>query len=316
MLDEPLRVERAVPQAGTARSRPTMLAIAGDSASGKTTLTRGLVEALGPERCISICVGDYHRYDRQERRSLPFTPLHPRCNYVEIMEQHLQLLASGQPILKPVYDHRSGTLTRPELVEPREFVIVEGVLPLHTRRSRACFDVSVYLDPPEAIRHRWKLARDTQERGYSAGQVRAELDRREAEAEAFVRPQRRWADLVVRWLPVDSRHHPPGAPLSASLLLRPTVRRPDLAAILGPESSPAMQLTSTRGDGGRTVQAVHIQCRASREESRVVEKLIWHSLGRSDGVPETLGLLDGETRSEPLALTQLVILCLLLANVG
>jgi hypothetical protein len=94
-----------------------MLAIAGDSAAGKTTLTKGLVEALGPDRCVSVCVDDYHRYDRVERKGKPFTALHPDCNYVEIMEQHLQLLATGQPILKPVYDHATGLLARPELVE-------------------------------------------------------------------------------------------------------------------------------------------------------------------------------------------------------
>ena len=50
--------------------RPVMLAIAGDSAAGKSTLTRGLVEALGPERITAVCSDDYHRYDREERRTV------------------------------------------------------------------------------------------------------------------------------------------------------------------------------------------------------------------------------------------------------
>ncbi|MDQ4098773.1 MAG: phosphoribulokinase, partial [Actinomycetota bacterium] len=49
---------------GQTSTRPIMLAIAGDSAAGKTTITKGLVAALGPERITSICVDDYHRYDR------------------------------------------------------------------------------------------------------------------------------------------------------------------------------------------------------------------------------------------------------------
>jgi phosphoribulokinase len=61
-----------------------LLAIAGDSAAGKTTLTEGLVQALG-DRCVSVCVDDYYRYDRQERKGLAFTALHPDCNYLEIM---------------------------------------------------------------------------------------------------------------------------------------------------------------------------------------------------------------------------------------
>ena len=75
---------------GDAGSRPVMLAIAGDSAAGKTTLTRGLVEALGEGAVAAMCVDDYHRYDREERKGLPFTPLDPACNYVGVMEQHLR----------------------------------------------------------------------------------------------------------------------------------------------------------------------------------------------------------------------------------
>ena len=102
--------------------------------------------------------------------------LHPACNYVQIMEQHLQLLAMGQPVLKPVYDHHTGQFIRPVLVEPRQFVIVGGLLPLHTKLARACFDATVYLDPPEPIRREWKIRRDTAERGYTAEAVRAELE--------------------------------------------------------------------------------------------------------------------------------------------
>src|SRR5215471_10640714 len=100
------------------------------------------------------------------------------------MEQHLQLLATGHPVLKPVYDHRPGQLTRPEYATPRRFVIVEGLLPLHTKLAAACFDVTVYLNPPEEIRRQWKVKRDTTQRGYTREQVLAELDRREQESAA------------------------------------------------------------------------------------------------------------------------------------
>src|SRR5438132_1964182 len=182
-----------------------MVAIAGDSAAGKTTLTAGLVAALGPDRVTGVCVDDYHRYDREERRSLPFTPLHPECNHIEIMEQHLNLLAAGQPILKPVYDHATGTFGRQERVTPQEFVIVEGLLPLHSRMARSCFDVTVYLDPPEEIRRAWKVSRDTGKRGYTEEQVAQEMVRREPESAAFIRPQRPHADIVVRFAPIEER---------------------------------------------------------------------------------------------------------------
>lgn len=306
MPDKLLRMHRTR-QGHAAKDRPIMLAIAGDSASGKTTITAGLVRALGPERCTAVCVDDYHRYDRQERKELPFTALHPDCNYVDVMEQHLQLLATGHPVLKPVYDHHTGTLTRPQYVEPREFVIVEGLLPLHTKLAAACFDVTVYLNPPESIRHGWKVKRDTTQRGYTPEQVKAELERREPESEKFIRPQRARADIVVRFAPVEQRDDPPGTPLSAELLLRPTIRHPDLSTILAGSGS-SMHLKLTRDDDGRPVDALHVHGYASREDIRVLEKTIWSGLGGTTELPSVLGELGEGTRSEPLAVTQLLLL--------
>jgi phosphoribulokinase len=288
--------------------RPVMLAIAGDSAAGKTTITSGLVRALGTDRCTAVCVDDYHRYDRQERKRLPFTPLHPDCNYIDIMEQQLQLLATGHPILKPVYDHHTGTLARPEYVEPREFVIIEGLLPLHTKLAAACFDVTVYLNPPEEIRREWKVKRDTAQRGYSREQVLTELSRREPESEAYIRPQRRRADMVVRFAGIPQRHDPPGTPLSAELLLRPTIRHPDMSGILA-DSGESMHLKLTRDEDGRPADTLHVHGYAPREDSRMLEKAIWEGLGGGGAdAPEFLGDLGDGQRSEPLAITQLLLL--------
>jgi phosphoribulokinase len=339
MPHKQIRMQRAEPGPGPAR--PVMLAIAGDSAAGKTTVTRGLVEALGADRCTAVCVDDYHRYDRAERRDLPFTVLHPDCNYVPIMEQHLQLLAMGQPVLKPVYDHRTGQFTRPVLVEPRQFVIVEGLLPLHTKLARACFDATVYLDPPEDIRRGWKVRRDTAERGYTAEQVLAELERREPESAAFIRPQRAFADIVIRFAPPTSpspftgRAVPAGTPLSAELLLRPTIRHPDLNGVVPDGVVPgstvfdgtvfdgtvfdgmvfdgrgggsrAIHLRLARDADGRPVDALHVHGDAAREDSEVVEKAIWSRLGADSGPPACLGRTREGQRTEPLAITQLLL---------
>jgi phosphoribulokinase len=301
-------VHRARGGNGSGAKRPVMLAVAGDSASGKTTLVRGLVEALGPARLTSICVDDYHRYDREERRSLPFTPLHPECNYVGIMEQHLQLLALGQPILKPVYDHATGRLCRPVLVEPGQFVIAEGLLPLSTKLSRACFDVTVYLDPPETVRRAWKLARDTTERGYRPEEVLAELDKREPESAAYIRPQRRHADIVVRFCPIEERGESPGGPLSATLLLRPTIPHPDLSGVLGARTRAAIHLKLLRDEDGKPVDALHVHGYAPRELTREVEEAVWGDLGVEEELPESLGRLADGRRSEALAVTQLILL--------
>jgi len=293
-------------------ARPVLLAIAGDSAAGKTTITRGLVEALGADRCTAVCVDDYHRYDRAERRGLPFTPLHPDCNYIQIMEQHLQLLARGQPILKPVYDHHTGQFTRPVLVEPRQFVIVEGLLPLHTKLARACFDATVYLDPPEEIRLAWKVGRDTADRGYTADQVLAELERREPESAAFIQPQRAFADIVIRFAPIPGRVVPEGTPLSAELLLRPTIRHPDLDGVVPEDiaegSRPAIHLKLARDADGRPVDALHVHGDAARADSELVEKAIWSRLGTGSVPPASLGRTREGQRTEPLAITQLLLI--------
>ena len=311
MADKPIRVQPAWRTDGNGPSRPTrpiMLAIAGDSAAGKTTITKGLVEALGPERITSICVDDYHRYDRLERKSLPFTPLHPDCNYIDVMEQHLQLLALGHPILKPVYNHGDGSLGRPVLVEPREFVIIEGLLPLHSKLARACFDATVYLDPPESVRYEWKIKRDTTKRGYTKEQVTEELERREPESAQFIRPQRTHADIVVRFSPIEGREQKPDEPLSATLLLRPTIPHPELSKILTDDHREAMHLKLLRDEDGKPVDALHIHSYADREVTREVEEAIWEELGVPVPIPPSLGTIDNGVRSEPLAQAQLILL--------
>jgi phosphoribulokinase len=309
--DKLMRMERAASRT----SRPVMLAIAGDSAAGKTTLTKGLVDALGANQITSVCVDDYHRYDRQERKGLPFTALHPDCNYVQIMEQHLQLLATGQPVLKPVYDHDTGQLVRPELIEPTKFVIVEGLLPLYTRLSRACFDITVYLDPPEHIRREWKVKRDVAKRGYTPEQVLAELDKREPESEKHIRLQRAAADIVVRFGPIEVRHDPPDTPLSAELTLRPTIPHPDLTGVFRESDRRAMHLKLARDEDGRPVDALHIHGYVPREESRLLEKAIWTKLDTETELPSSLGNIGEGVRSEPLAITQLLLLYHMLDSV-
>jgi phosphoribulokinase len=292
---------------GPSTITPAMLAICGDSATGKTTISEGLVAALGPERITAACVDDYHRYDRQERKELPFTPLNPKCNYMEIMEQHMRLLAMGEPILKPVYSHSDGSLGRPELVEPREFVIIDGLLPLYTKSLRACFDITVFLDPPEEIRTEWKYKRDTSKRGYTREEVEADLKKREPESEAYIRPQRAYADIVVRFEPIYERGETPEDPLSAKLLLRPTISHPDLTSIVTDDVREAIHLSVVRDDDGKPVERLHIHSYAPREMTQKVEEAIWSELGVDEPVPENIGMINGH-RDEPLAITQLLLL--------
>jgi len=303
--DKSIRIDRAA----RGRRRPLMLAVAGDSAAGKTTVTSGVVGALGRDRCVSVCTDDYQRFDRMERQERPFTPLHPDCSYIAILEQHLQLLATGQPVLKPVYDHSTGRRVRPEPVEPKDFVIVHGALPLHSKLARACFDVTVFLDTPDDVRRDWRMKRDTAVRGYGRDQVTAEIEAGEEEYVGFVRPQRAHADVVVRFGPIPSRNDPPDTPLSAEVLLRQTIRQPDLTEILAPDLTRTAHLRLARDTDGRPVDSLHIHGYTTSEENAAAEKIIWHALGDPlTDVPGRLGVVAAGTRSTPLAITQMILL--------
>src|SRR4051794_17050717 len=155
--------------------RPVILGVVGDSAAGKTTITRGLLRALGEDNITHVCTDDYHRYDRRQRAELGITPLHPDCNYVDVIAQHLLHLRAGDPILKPVYRHVDGSFGPPVYVLPARFTVVEGLLGYLTTEMREAYDVRVFLKPPEELRRRWKVQRDCSRRGYTTDEVLAEL---------------------------------------------------------------------------------------------------------------------------------------------
>jgi len=314
--------ERIVPDASdqASRQRPVLLGIVGDSAAGKTTLTRGIAKVFGTDRVTHVCTDDYHRYDREARKTMSITPLDPECNYVSIMEQHLKLLAAGEPILKPIYNHSNGTLDAPVLVEPADLIIVEGLLAYHTKAMRDCFDVKVYLDPPEDLRKRWKIDRDTSKRGYEIDQVTADLKKREPDSEAFIRPQREYADIVVRF-------HPPSASLEVGpdqldvrIVLRPTLPHPYLVEVAERtriEHLRPLRVSLAR-DGGKPVDVVEIEGSIDPDLSSAVEEAILEGMGMDlAGLDHsTIGAFqvgDKKLRSESLAISQLLLVVQLLS---
>lgn len=294
------------------KRRPIVLGIVGDSAAGKSTISRGLTRLLGAERVTHICTDDYHKYDRIERARLNITPLHPDCNYLDILELHLERAHYGEAMLKPVYDHRTGSLVRPEYLHPREFVIVEGLLGFHTPALRQFYDVKVFLDPPEDLRRLWKIRRDTSKRGYTAEQVLKELDRREADSRHFIRPQRQYADIVVRFYPRSEGSKNGDSHLNVKLVLRPTIAHPDLSYLFHPDQRPACGVRLALGrDGGRPVDFLEIDGNVSREHAAELEETIWTRLPdlrplKGDQFGEYSDT-DELRHSDPLALTQLLI---------
>jgi len=294
------------------RRRPIVLGIVGDSAAGKSTITRGLVELLGKDRVTHICADDYHRYDRVERARLRITPLHPDCNYLDILELHLERAHYGEAMLKPVYDHSTGSLVRPEYVVPSEFVIVEGLLGFHTQVMRQFYDVKVFLDPPERLRRAWKIKRDTTKRGYTPEQVLAELERREADSRDFIRPQRQFADIVVRFYPDGEGSDQADSHLNVQLVLRHTIPHPDLSYLFEQDQTQGSGIRlALRRDNGRPVDVLEVDGNVSREHAAELEDAIWSHLPdlrplRADQFGDYN--YGSEVRhSDPLALTQLLV---------
>jgi phosphoribulokinase len=283
--------------------RPILLGIVGDSGAGKTTLTRGLVRILGEQQVTHVSADHYHRYDRNQRSERGLSPLHPECNYLDILEQHLRHLRAGEPIVKPVYRHQDGSFAAAEYVRPAQFTIVEGLLGFHTAPMRDVYDVRVFLSPPEDLRRKWKVQRDCSRRGYTTDQVLAELDRREADAEAFIRPQRRYADLVISFMPGDrgDQEH-----LDARVAMGPGLIHPELSRVI-----------DERGDGISLVArgsewSLSVSGTIAPDRSAAIQEAVWDRMHFASHLrTERLGEFTVGTqlrRSEPLAITQLLVL--------
>ena len=304
------------------RGRPILLGIVGDSAAGKSTLTKGILDIIGRERVTHVCLDDYHKYDRVERARLGITALHPDCNYIDVMEQHLEQLHYGSPILKPVYDHAAGALVRPEYVVPREFVLIDGLLAFSTPTLRDFIDVKVFLDPPETLRREWKIKRDTTKRGYTVAQVEEELVKREHDSRQFISPQREFADIVVRFYPPSpSDRMAPSDSLNARLVLRPTIPHPDLTYLVEETHHGDRGIRLELGrDAGRPVDFLEIDDNVSNRQSRELENAIWRHL--PDLARVEAGQLGSyqdrgvECHSDQLALTQLLLTYHLLRKFG
>ena len=283
--------------------RPILLGIVGDSAAGKTTLTRGLVRILGEDKVTHVSADHYHRYDRRQRAELGLTPLHPDCNYLDILEQHLVHLRAGEPIVKPVYRHQDGTFAAGEYVLPAQFTIVEGLLGFHTGAMRDAYDVRVFLDPPEDLRREWKVQRDCSRRGYTTDQVLEELDRREADAETYIRPQRRYADIVISFMAGDR-----GDPehLDAKVAMRPGLVHPELSPVIR-DCGDGISLVERGSEASLWVPGT-----ISPDRSAAIQEAVWDRMHFASHLrTERLGEFTVGTqlhRSEALAITQLLVL--------
>ena len=186
--------------------RVFVFGIAGDSGSGKTTISRGIRRILGEDMVSTFSMDDYHSLDRRQRKERNITPLHPDANQFDLLAEHLEALRRNERIDKPVYDHRTGEISGTVPFGPAPVIIVEGLHPLFTERLRSQIDFKIFVDPSRSVKRLWKIMRDVGERGYETGQVMAEILQREPDYKLYVDIQKIYAQIVIKIQ--DSRFHP------------------------------------------------------------------------------------------------------------
>ncbi len=294
---------------------PIFVGVGGDSGSGKSTLASAFYDLLGAERITTVCLDDYHSLDRRERALIGVTPLNPRANNFALMEEQLWALKRGEAIDKPVYDHADGTFKARERVEPNEVVIVQGLHPFLLPGIREAFDLKVWLDPETRLRIRWKQQRDVAKRGYDESQVRAEIQARRDDTEAFIQPQRAQADLVVRFS-TPSEALVPGSADHLNVRLTQRHSLPQLAFEHGLDNGTTVRLRNDISDeDGRRSDVIEIDGRISVDDAARIEHAVWeHASDRHHHLhhlrQKELGGYDephGRRHSDPLGLTQLIL---------
>lgn len=174
-----------------------IIAITGDSASGKSTLA-GLLKASLPNSLVLEC-DRYHRWGRGDSQWSSYTHLNPEANLLEKMRQDICDLKNGHNIFKVEYDHENGKFTEIQIERPEENIIVCGLHSFYT--DTPLYDLKIFLDTDPQLRVQWKIDRDTSKRNQTKEQVLASIDARRADFERYVLPQRSLADLIINQSP-------------------------------------------------------------------------------------------------------------------
>lgn len=181
--------------------RPCVLGVAGGTGSGKTSVVRAILDAVGRER-IAFMEQDSYYVDVEwssEAELLHHNFDHPAALDNELLISHVAALKAGHPVEVPIYDfvsHRRTARTR--RVESRPVVLLEGILIFVEPALRELLDFKVYVDTDADIRLIRRLKRDMAERGRTVEDVLRQYEEsvRPMHLE-FVEPSKRWADVII-----------------------------------------------------------------------------------------------------------------------
>ncbi len=177
-----------------------VIAIAGGSCSGKTTLAHYLQHRLGAANAMLIRQDDYYHdiRDRAKGDEIPNFDV-PEALDFALLAENLRTLKNGEPVELPNYDfatHQRIRATEP--LEPKNFTIVEGLLLLNDPNIREQADVMVYMRCPYQIRFERRLARDVAERGRTEDFVHQQFAKDvEPAHQKYIQPSAQHADIIV-----------------------------------------------------------------------------------------------------------------------
>lgn len=181
---------------------PTViLGVAGGTGSGKTTVAKAILNAVGRERLAFVAQDSYYRQIEWESpehlASHNFD--HPASIDTELLVAHLKRLKQGKAVDAPVYDfvhHRRSSKT--ERIEPRPVVLAEGILLYAEPEIRDLLDFKIYVDTDADVRLKRRILRDINERGRDLNDVlRQYMETVRPMHLEFVEPSKRWADVIV-----------------------------------------------------------------------------------------------------------------------
>lgn len=180
---------------------PLVIGIAGGSGSGKTTVAQEILKRVGVTRIAYLQQDSYYKdltgLDRVQRDEVNFD--HPNSLETELMIQHIASLRDLKPIQVPIYDFATDSRTGETfVVEPRNVILVEGILIFVDPDLRKIFDVKIFVDTDSDVRFIRRLTRDITERGRSTESVihQYQTTVRPMHLE-FVEPSKRYADVII-----------------------------------------------------------------------------------------------------------------------
>jgi len=188
-------------------SKPLVIAVAGGSSSGKTTVVNKLTANLSEYPIVIIKHDDYYKdqstMTMEERRAVNYD--HPFSLDNDLFLRHLKMLIAGQPIEKPTYDFVNHTrAAATEIVKPAKLIILEGILVLEDPRIRNLVDIKLFVETDDDLRFIRRLKRDIDERGRTMDSVINQyLSTVKPMHYAFVKPTKRYADIII---PNDYSH--------------------------------------------------------------------------------------------------------------